>query len=182
MESPLLNVTREGGGRVRVLGLLFVLVLFSVVGCTRFGFGSRSAADGSGVQADSGVTPSDGFPSDGAHLDIHPVSGDLEDGALGDQLPRDLKFDAGVDVSCIPTCPPNIACGAEDGCGGTCGAASGCVGPEHDVSLRFGAPLGDARGMAAGADGDGNLYLLGQFTGSIDFGGGPLTSAGGLDL
>ncbi|MBW2735966.1 MAG: hypothetical protein JRH20_26575 [Deltaproteobacteria bacterium] len=78
--------------------------------------------------------------------------------------------------------PPRIACGAEDGCGSTCGVTSGCVGPEHRSSQGFGAPLGDARGMAAGADGDGNLYLLGQFTGSIDFGGGLLTSAGGRDL
>jgi hypothetical protein len=51
----------------------------------------------------------------------------------------------------------------------------------HVYSKRFGAAGSNpsAPAIAAGATGD--LYLVGQFDGALDFGGGTLTSAGGLD-
>src|SRR5262249_18344080 len=57
------------------------------------------------------------------------------------------------------------------------------VGPQlkHLQSKSF----GDAESQRAAdvaVDGAGNIVLIGNFTGSIDLGGGPLTSAGGSDI
>lgn len=41
---------------------------------------------------------------------------------------------------------------------------------------------GDVGWTRVALDGTGNLYLVGSFDGTIDFGGGPMTSAGGRDL
>ncbi|XXY14759.1 DNRLRE domain-containing protein [Sorangium sp. So ce216] len=51
----------------------------------------------------------------------------------------------------------------------------------HLFSARFGGG-GDQRGASLAVDGAGNVVLMGTFTGSIDLGGGPLTSAGGVEL
>lgn len=37
-------------------------------------------------------------------------------------------------------------------------------------------------GLSVAVDGSGNVILAGRFTGTVDFGGGPLTSAGGYDI
>lgn len=51
----------------------------------------------------------------------------------------------------------------------------------HRWSKRLGGPLFDiARGVAV--DGVGNLFIAGSFGDSVDFGGGPLTSAGNMDV
>jgi hypothetical protein len=52
---------------------------------------------------------------------------------------------------------------------------------EHLQSRRFGDP-GVQYGFGAAVDGSGNVVLVGSFTDSVDFGGGPLTSADGYDL
>jgi hypothetical protein len=51
----------------------------------------------------------------------------------------------------------------------------------HQWSQRFGAALGDEAAHVA-LDNAGNILMLGHFDGSVDFGGGPLASAGGLDI
>ncbi len=51
----------------------------------------------------------------------------------------------------------------------------------HLFSARFG-DGGDQRGASLAVDGAGNVVLVGTFTGSLDLGGGPLASAGGVEL
>jgi uncharacterized protein (AIM24 family) len=51
----------------------------------------------------------------------------------------------------------------------------------HLWSKRFGGTLGD-RGNSVAVDGNGNVVVTGTFSGSIDFGGGALTSSGTQDL
>jgi hypothetical protein len=48
-------------------------------------------------------------------------------------------------------------------------------------SLRLGG-LGNDVGMAVAADPSGNVFMLGTFEGTVDFGGGPVTSAGLRDI
>jgi hypothetical protein len=48
-------------------------------------------------------------------------------------------------------------------------------------SQRFGGTEGDAA-HSVDTDGSGNVFVTGSFQGSADFGGGPLTSAGGRDM
>jgi hypothetical protein len=67
-------------------------------------------------------------------------------------------------------CCTGLAC-----VGSTCGAWS------LGGSSRFGSS-GRDRGHGAAVDGSGNLYLTGFFEGTVDFGGGPLTSAGNGDV
>jgi hypothetical protein len=54
-------------------------------------------------------------------------------------------------------------------------------GGAHVWSKRFGG-AGTDMGMAVGTDSLGNVVVVGSFDGTIDFGGGPLTTAGGRDL
>jgi hypothetical protein len=51
----------------------------------------------------------------------------------------------------------------------------------HLWSRGFGDEEGQT-GQSTAVDGDGNVYLTGSFAGAADFGGGELTSAGGLDI
>jgi hypothetical protein len=51
----------------------------------------------------------------------------------------------------------------------------------HLWSQRFGAAASD-RGQVAAVDGSRNVIVTGEFSGSVDFGGGPITSAGGVDI
>ena len=51
----------------------------------------------------------------------------------------------------------------------------------HLWSKRFGDATGQF-GLSVAVDGSGNVFLTGRFLGSADFGGGPLTSAGGYDI
>jgi hypothetical protein len=55
------------------------------------------------------------------------------------------------------------------------------VGGGRERASRFGGPGSDL-GLAVGVDGAGNLLTGAVFSGMADFGGGPLTSAGGRDL
>src|SRR5262245_36483870 len=48
-------------------------------------------------------------------------------------------------------------------------------------SKRFGGAAGSEEAASVAVDGDGNVYLAGTYSGTIDFGGGPLTSAGDTD-
>ena len=51
----------------------------------------------------------------------------------------------------------------------------------HQWSRRFG-EAGDQVGYAVAVDGSGNVVVTGYFVGTVDFGGGLLTSVGGLDM
>jgi hypothetical protein len=51
----------------------------------------------------------------------------------------------------------------------------------HLFSTRYGSTL-DQLGVAVGTDAGGNIYLTGMMRGTVDFGGGPLTSAGSDDI
>lgn len=53
--------------------------------------------------------------------------------------------------------------------------------PTHEWSLRFGSTSPD-RGLSVAVDAIGNSYVTGFFAGAVDFGGGPLTSAGSSDI
>jgi len=73
--------------------------------------------------------------------------------------------------------PENCATPVDDDCNGTAPACTGA----HLVSKGF----GDAQaqqGLAITTDPGGNVIIAGAFTGSIDFGGGALTSQGGTDI
>ena len=48
-------------------------------------------------------------------------------------------------------------------------------------SRRFGGPANES-GKAVAIDGSGNVVTTGWFAATVDFGGGPLTSAGGSDV
>lgn len=52
---------------------------------------------------------------------------------------------------------------------------------KHLWSKRFG-DAGSQTGMSVAADKDGNIVVAGYFDGTLDFGGGPLTSAGSIDI
>ena len=49
------------------------------------------------------------------------------------------------------------------------------------LAKRFGSTSWD-NGMAVATDGTGNVLVTGSFGGTVDFGGGPLTSAGADDI
>jgi hypothetical protein len=51
----------------------------------------------------------------------------------------------------------------------------------HVWSRRFGSTIFD-EGLGVAVDGSGNVLVTGVFEGTVDFGGGPLTSAGGNDI
>ena len=51
----------------------------------------------------------------------------------------------------------------------------------HLFSQRFGDTDGD-QGLAIAVDGEGDVLVTGFFEGTVDSGGGPLTSAGGSDI
>ncbi len=51
----------------------------------------------------------------------------------------------------------------------------------HVWSRRFGG-TGNDRGYCVATDASGNVFLTGYFSGTVDFGGGPLVSAGSLDM
>jgi hypothetical protein len=53
--------------------------------------------------------------------------------------------------------------------------------PAHLWSQRFGG-TGDDSGRVVAVDGTGNVLVTGTFTGTVNFGGGDLTSAGGYDI
>jgi hypothetical protein len=53
---------------------------------------------------------------------------------------------------------------------------------KHVWSKRFGDAMGSQTGMSVATDKDGNVVVVGYFDGAIDFGGGPLTSAGSIDI
>ena len=59
--------------------------------------------------------------------------------------------------------------------------ASYSPGGAHRWSRRFGGTSGD-RGNGVVVDGNGNVTVTGFFGGTVDFGGGALTSAGGSDI
>ncbi|MBW2733098.1 MAG: hypothetical protein JRH20_11960 [Deltaproteobacteria bacterium] len=88
------------------------------------------------------------------------------------------QVDAG-DGECTPDCT-HRDCGADDGCGGLC---QGVCGAElvHRWSKSFGGGSSDF-GVRVVVDSGGNTIIIGQFLYTADFGGGPLTSAGGYDV
>ena len=53
---------------------------------------------------------------------------------------------------------------------------------KHVWSKRFGDAGGSQTGMSVATDAMGNIFVVGYFDGTIDFGGGPLTSAGSIDI
>jgi FlgD Ig-like domain/HYR domain len=53
--------------------------------------------------------------------------------------------------------------------------------PAHDWSHRYGGPNSNI-GYDVAVDGSGNVVITGTFAGTMDFGGGPLTSAGSWDI
>jgi hypothetical protein len=55
------------------------------------------------------------------------------------------------------------------------------AGGMHVWSRRFGDAGGYASGEAVAADGEGGIFVAGKFGGTVDFGGGPLSSAGNSD-
>ena len=70
------------------------------------------------------------------------------------------------------------------GCGNACGPGESCLGgacSKHLWSKRFGTPPWD-RGRSVAVDSGGNVLVTGGFEGTVDFGGGGLTSAGDHDI
>jgi hypothetical protein len=53
--------------------------------------------------------------------------------------------------------------------------------PHHLLSQRFGGVI-DQLGVGVAVDGSGNVVVTGEFEGTVDFGGGPLTSTGSYDI
>ncbi|WP_437941922.1 hypothetical protein [Sorangium sp. So ce341] len=80
------------------------------------------------------------------------------------------------------------AAGGAGGEGGATGAGGEGGGPTGHAGL--GAPAwahvypndGDAQGLGIASDASGNFYVTGEFEGTVDFGAGPMTSAGGSDI
>jgi hypothetical protein len=92
---------------------------------------------------------------------------------------------AGKCGNVVNDCGQQVACGgcvSPQTCGGggtpnVCGCAAGC--PNWAKIKGDGA---DQSGQGVAVDGAGNVYVTGSFQGTIDLGGGPLTSAGGDDV
>ncbi|MDC0748899.1 SBBP repeat-containing protein [Polyangium mundeleinium] len=80
-------------------------------------------------------------------------------------------------VGQILPAPENCATPVDDDCNG---AAPACTGA-HGVSKGFG-DASAQQGLAIAVDAMGNVLVAGNFTGTIDFGGGTLTSAAGIDV
>ncbi|MEC7519090.1 MAG: hypothetical protein VYE22_04445 [Myxococcota bacterium] len=82
---------------------------------------------------------------------------------------------------CVDTRTSNAHCGA---CDNACDAEQSCVAGECRPSVEIGVSFGgsgwdSARGVAS--DSLGNVYVVGEFRDTVDFGGGDLTSDGGID-
>jgi hypothetical protein len=74
--------------------------------------------------------------------------------------------------------------GTSSSTGGMGGAPVDCDDDKTDGPVQWSVGFGDAAGQyvhGIAVDGSGNVLLAGSFSGSVDFGGGPLTSAGGSD-
>jgi hypothetical protein len=86
---------------------------------------------------------------------------------------------------CIDTRSNAAHCGA---CSQSCGAGESCVDSAcRRLSTAWSRALGRFTGTSGGnssvvADGAGNVYVAGSFAGTLDLGGGALTSAGALDV
>ncbi|MBI5514994.1 MAG: SBBP repeat-containing protein [Deltaproteobacteria bacterium] len=72
--------------------------------------------------------------------------------------------------ACGRPCPAGLYCG-----GGTCR-------PSHAWSRRFGGSSSSGSGRDVAVDAAGNLYVTGYFSGTVDFGGTPLSSSGIYDV
>ena len=120
--------------------------------CTRYGY----------LDARS---PFDAAPS--SHADGAP----LPEGHLGDELSQ--PDDGPRDELGVDTGPADAA---EDRKGGDAGT--------HLVyrAARHAGALGEDIGRRVAVDSSGNVFIVGDFEGSIDLGGGPLVSAGGSDV
>jgi uncharacterized protein (AIM24 family) len=88
-----------------------------------------------------------------------------------------------ADVDCGGTCPP---CDDGKACVVNADCASGtCTAKACTKRFQWGAGYGKTGNVTLGAiavDPNGNLLVTGSFDGSVDFGGGPLTSAGNGDV
>lgn len=98
------------------------------------------------------------------------------DGACDDQDPCTVDACASMQCAHEPA-PAGTPCGNELACdpGGACDALAATF------SKAFGGPGYDVAGAVA-VDSKGNIILAGSFEQSVDFGGGPLTSAGLTDI
>lgn len=75
--------------------------------------------------------------------------------------------------------------GSGGGAGGAGGSMPACDGNPTEGTFAFASRFGDAVEQSAGAvttDGVGNVIITGAFQGTVDFGGGNLTSVGDVDL
>ncbi|MBI4705509.1 MAG: hypothetical protein HY744_30820 [Deltaproteobacteria bacterium] len=104
--------------------------------------------------------PADGFLADG-----QPSTGGGCDPYLCDGLAATCPSACAGD----PDCVPSYSC-----------RSSQCVPPGAQLwSKAFG---GASIGYSVAVDGSGSALVTGSFDGTVDFGGGPLTSAGGYDI
>ncbi|MBI4702842.1 MAG: hypothetical protein HY744_17130 [Deltaproteobacteria bacterium] len=80
-------------------------------------------------------------------------------------------------------CPADVLKGKGTPCqSGTCDGSGSCVPGLHLWSKRFGDASDGQAGYRAAVDGSGNVFVVGRFEGSADFGGGPLKSEGLGDI
>jgi hypothetical protein len=109
----------------------------------------------------------------------------LRFGGTGDDEGRGIAFDAAGNLFATGSFESSIDFG-----GGELKSAGGKdifvvkLGPtgEHIWSKAFGDKDADQVASSIAVGGDGGAVITGNFAGSIDFGGGPLTSAGGKDV
>lgn len=108
------------------------------------------------------------------------IGGRTDDGG------RAIAADAAGNVLVTGYCSGTVDLG-----GGPLTSAGGCdifvakfdPGGNHTWSKRFGGSSIDVdRGYGIATDKAGNVLVTGSFSGTVDFGGGPLTSAGGSDI
>ncbi len=159
-------------------------------------------ADGSGFgSCDGEVTPADetcGAPGD---EDCDGETNEEGEGCVC--LPDEMIscYTGPVGTEGVGICAPGVATCAADGTelgpcvGDIIPALEDCATPDDDDcdgnaplcpgshiwSKRFGDPL-DQMSFSVSSDAAGNVYVTGQYFGSVDFGAGPLPSAGGGDV
>jgi outer membrane protein assembly factor BamB len=145
-----------------------------------------ASIDSGGAGGHDSATDADAAIDSGRDSPTEAEAAATDAGAdTGDAASEDASADAELDAT-IDADVPDAEAGLSDAADeveaeAEAQAPVGCAGGAVQWSKRFGDPAADFSGSAV-SDRQAGLYVAGVFAGQLDLGGGPITSAGGLDL